>query len=71
MLIILISVIAADIVPVEEWDVTSREITEKSQAVTVASPTIMTDVSPKIFQTTQSTKTEKCECPEAIKIGKT
>ena len=66
MLIILISVIAADIVPVEEWNL---PLSEKSSAVTVVSPTTMTDVSPKILKTTKSTKAENCECPE-VKIGK-
>ena len=66
MWVILISVIAADIVPVEEWNVPS---TEKSPAVTVVSPTTMTDASPKILRPTKSTKSEKCECPEAKKIG--
>lgn len=67
MWMILITVIAADIVPVEEWDVPS---TEKSPAVTVVSPTTMTDVSPKILKTTKSTTSQNCKCPEAKKIGK-
>lgn len=74
MLIFLLSVIAADIVPIEEWDV-------PAEGTVMADVTVATDVSPKIIRPTMTTTmttvatvttvaTENCACPKTKKIGK-